>query len=160
VLRGADWRSSDLSLRVADRYVEGDPTQQNNLFGFRCATPDKYGIAGRVVDGGGGGLAGVAVSAGAGYSATTDGNGDYTLTPSKDGYGFCPVSRTVNPASTTGNQNFTGFGANVSLAPGFCPDPHGYGFKNKAAHTSWEIFRDTFGAGNVEWIIGGRFRLV
>jgi formylglycine-generating enzyme required for sulfatase activity len=32
----------------------------------------------------------------------------------------------------------------------------GYSFQNWDAHTSWEIFRDTFGAENVEWNVSGK----
>ena len=79
---------------------------------------DAYAVAGRVVDGGGSGLTGVVVWAGAGWSATTDGNGSYTLpvlpagmytlTPSKSGYTFSPPSSSVAvPPDATG-VNFTG----------------------------------------------------
>lgn len=39
---------------------------------------------------------------------------------------------------------------------GFLPEPNGYQFENGSGHTSWEIFRDTFGADNVEWTIAGK----
>jgi formylglycine-generating enzyme required for sulfatase activity len=37
----------------------------------------------------------------------------------------------------------------------FDPTLDGYQFDNGSGHTSWEIFRDTFGAQNVEWSAGG-----
>ena len=36
------------------------------------------------------------------------------------------------------------------------PNPDGYQFVNSSGHTSWEIFRDTYGAENVEWTIMGK----
>jgi hypothetical protein len=43
----------------------------------------------------------------------------------------------------------------LALRGSYAPTLDGYSFQNRAAHTSWEIFRDTFGAENVEWTIGG-----
>ena len=75
-------------------------------------------ISGRVIGVGGQPLTGVTVSAGWAGTATTDGNGTYTLsglaagtytlTPSKSGYSFSPASRTVTvPPDATG-QDFVG----------------------------------------------------
>jgi Carboxypeptidase regulatory-like domain len=80
--------------------------------------PVTYSVSGRVATGSGTGIQGVTVSDGAGHTATTNANGDYTLsglaagtytlTPSRAGYTFSPVTRTVSvPPSRTG-QNFTG----------------------------------------------------
>jgi len=71
-----------------------------------------------VTDGSGNPISGVTISDGAGHTATTDSNGNYTLsglaagtytiTPSKSGYTFSPTSRTVSvPPNATG-QDFTG----------------------------------------------------
>lgn len=76
-----------------------------------------FSISGKVVDSGGFPIAGVTVSNGAGKAATTDNNGNYTLTdvaagsytltPSKSDYAFSPASRSVNvPPDATG-QDFT-----------------------------------------------------
>ena len=75
-------------------------------------------ISGRVTDGTGDGIAGVAVSVGAAGSATTDGNGaytlsglavgTYTLTPSKSGYIFSPSSRAVTVPPDASGQDFVG----------------------------------------------------
>lgn len=43
----------------------------------------------------------------------------------------------------------------VHYSPSFRPDQHGYSFNNARARTSWDIFRDTFGAEHVEWSIAG-----
>jgi alpha-tubulin suppressor-like RCC1 family protein/pimeloyl-ACP methyl ester carboxylesterase len=75
-------------------------------------------ISGRVTDAGNNPISGVTVSDGTGHTATTDGDGNYTLsglaagtytiTPSKSGYTFSPTSRNVTvPPDATG-QNFTG----------------------------------------------------
>ena len=63
-----------------------------------------YSISGRVTDVNGKGVSGVALSDGMGHTATTDGNGNYTLaglfqgtwtiTPSKAGFTFSPASQT------------------------------------------------------------------
>ena len=37
----------------------------------------------------------------------------------------------------------------------FQPGTDGYSFDNNGAHTSWDIFRDTFGGENVEWNVAG-----
>lgn len=79
--------------------------------------PPTYSISGRVVDGSGAPISGVTISAG-GHTATTNGNGDYTInglpaggytiTASKAGYTFVPASRTAAvPPNATG-QNFSG----------------------------------------------------
>jgi len=85
---------------------------------FRGAEPT-YFICGRVHDGSGNPISGVIISDGAGHTAITDSNGNYTLselaagtytiTPSKSGYTFSPASRTVSvPPDATG-QDFTGY---------------------------------------------------
>lgn len=77
-----------------------------------------YSISGHVQDDGGNPISDGMISAGAGGSATTDAGGaytitnvmtgTYTLTPSKSGYTFSPVTRTVSvPPDATG-QDFTG----------------------------------------------------
>jgi hypothetical protein len=97
-------------------------------------------ISGRVTDGSSNPISGVAVSAGAGGSATTDANGyytitdlsngTYTLTPTKSGYTFSPPSRTVSvPPDATG-QDFTGSAVVSSVDMGFRPNPNGYKFPN------------------------------
>ena len=74
-----------------------------------------YSISGRVTDGSSNPVSGVAVSAGAGFSATTNASGyytltglisgTYTLTPTKSGYTFLPLSRTVSvPPNATGQD--------------------------------------------------------
>ena len=39
----------------------------------------------------------------------------------------------------------------TKISPPYKVSQDGYRFENRRAHTSWEIFRDTFGADNVEW---------
>ena len=73
-----------------------------------------YSISGSVADGSGNGISGVSISDGAGHTATTDSGGNYTLiglsagtytiTPSKNGFNFTPLARTV----TITNANVTG----------------------------------------------------
>lgn len=107
------------TFNPSSRTVSGGPpylvTDQNFA---AIPNPSTYSISGRVVDGNGAPIANVAVSDGAGHTATTNGNGDYTLsnlpagsytvTPSKGGYAFVPASRSVAvPPNATG-QNFTG----------------------------------------------------
>lgn len=77
-----------------------------------------YSISGRVTDADGNVISGVTISAGAAGSATTDSNGNYTisgltagtytLTPSKSGYSFTPARRTVSVSSNVTGQDFVG----------------------------------------------------
>jgi hypothetical protein len=63
---------------------------------------NEHSISGRVTDGNDQPIPGVTISAGAGYTATTDGNGDYTITDLSAGtytltpINFWPLVRTVN----------------------------------------------------------------
>ncbi|MBU1751839.1 MAG: carboxypeptidase regulatory-like domain-containing protein, partial [Chloroflexi bacterium] len=81
---------------------------------------DTYSIPGQVTDGSSNPIPDVTISDGAGHTATTNSNGNYTLsgltagtytiTPSKSGYTFSPTSRVVTvPPDATG-QDFTGTG--------------------------------------------------
>lgn len=87
-------------------------------FGTAPVSVPTYSVSGRVTDSGGSSIQGATVSTNSGASATSDGNGNYTLsgltagtyvlTPSKSGYSFTPPPRTVSvPPSRTG-QDFTG----------------------------------------------------
>lgn len=77
---------------------------------------DTYTLSGRITTAAGAPVAGVTVSAGA-RSATTDTNGDYTLTkvkagtytltPALSGYIFTPASRTVTVTSDVSSLDFT-----------------------------------------------------
>lgn len=79
-----------------------------------------FAIYGHITDSSGIALSGVSVSDGAGHTATTDINGNYafgnltnglyTLTPSKMGYTFTPLSRGVSggPPYNVRGQDFTG----------------------------------------------------
>ncbi|NJP07721.1 MAG: carboxypeptidase regulatory-like domain-containing protein, partial [Chloroflexaceae bacterium] len=81
-----------------------------------CSVPT-FSISGQVTDDSGDGVAGVTIADGAGNTATTgnDGTytisglaaGDYTLTPSKDGYTFAPASRSVSVPPHASGQDFT-----------------------------------------------------
>ncbi len=73
-------------------------------------------ISGKVTDSGGGPIAGVTISDGAGHSTTTNSQGHYTLsnldpgtytiTPSKSNHQFSPASRTVTVPPDATSQNF------------------------------------------------------
>ncbi len=81
-------------------------------------TPLTYSISGRVTDVDGNPIPGVMLSDGTGRTATTDNNGDYTLsdlvadtytiTPSKGNYTFSPTSRAVGVPPDAIGQDFTG----------------------------------------------------
>ena len=78
--------------------------------------PATYSISGQVTDGSGTAISGVSVSDGLGHTATTDSNGNftltdlpsgiYTLTPSRSGYTFSPASRSVTVPPDTKGQDF------------------------------------------------------
>jgi protocatechuate 3,4-dioxygenase beta subunit len=82
--------------------------------------PTTYSISGRVTDSGGNAISGVIISAGLGANATTDANGNYTLSglavgmytliPSRSGYTFSPTSRTVSVPPNSPGQDFVGNG--------------------------------------------------
>jgi hypothetical protein len=76
-----------------------------------------YTVSGLVTDAKNKGIASVTISAGSGYSVTTDSNGNYTLslplgtyilTPSKTDYVFSPAMRNVNVSANVGGQSFYG----------------------------------------------------
>ncbi|MEF3273101.1 MAG: carboxypeptidase regulatory-like domain-containing protein [Chloroflexus sp.] len=81
-----------------------------------CDPPPTYAISGYVRTGSGAPLAGVTVAIGT-RSAITDGNGyyalsgvpagNYTLTPTLNGYSFNPSNRTVTVNGNLSNQDFT-----------------------------------------------------
>ncbi len=108
--------------------------------------PITFSVAGQVKDANGAGIPGVTISAGGGYATMTDVNGYYTLsgvaagaytiTPSKSGHAFCPGTLKIAVSSDVSGQDFTGFGASVTL--GFCPNPAGYKFSN--SDSGWGIF--------------------
>jgi hypothetical protein len=85
-----------------------------------------YTASGRVTDDGGSGINGAVLSTNIGHSATTNANGDYTITglitgtytiiPAKAGYTFSPVSRTVTVPPDAAGQNFTGFSATSGIS--------------------------------------------
>jgi hypothetical protein len=76
-------------------------------------------IAGRVADVSNNPIAGVTISAGSNHNATTDAsgyyaitnliNGTYALTPTKSGYVFAPISRTITLPPGISGQDFTAF---------------------------------------------------
>ena len=77
-----------------------------------------YSISGRVVDHNNNGIADVSVSDGLGHAATTDPNGNYTLTglgsgsytvtPSMSDYTFSPASRSVSVPPNAVGVDFVG----------------------------------------------------
>jgi len=76
-----------------------------------------YAVSGIVMDANGNGIGGVTVSAGAGYTTTSDSSGayaisvpmgTYVLVPSKTDFQFSPVSRTVAVSGNLSGQNFYG----------------------------------------------------
>jgi hypothetical protein len=81
-------------------------------------TLQTYTISGRVTDADTTPISGVVVSAGAGYSATTEASGyytitevvsgTYTLTPTLGGYSFEPITRTLVVTQNVTGQHFTG----------------------------------------------------
>ena len=92
-------------------------------------TTSTYPIAGRIVDGNGGAVAGVVVSAPGGFSGTSDTNGNYliaqlppgarVITPAKAGVTFSPANRnvTVPPAATGANFTATSSPPTISNLP-------------------------------------------
>jgi len=98
----------------------GNPSTTDQRWTFIATT---YSVSGRVADGSNVGIAGVTISGGPGHTATTDGNGNYTmsgltggaytLVPSEAGYVFSPPSRAVSgPPDATG-QDFTAIAASA-----------------------------------------------
>jgi len=75
-------------------------------------------VSGKVIDANNNPISGITISDGAGHTAATDANGNYTLpgltagtytlTPGKTGYTFSPASRSVTVPPNASNMNFTG----------------------------------------------------
>ena len=133
------------------RSVTVPPTAEGvNFVGTRTA----YEVSGRISYPSGIGLPEVTVTDNAGHSVTTDNLGNFTLaelapgnvtlTPSKNGYVFCPRSRTVAVPPNQVGQDFTGLAATTTLA--FCPDTNGYRFcngpVNKPCDEGWGTYPD------------------
>jgi len=102
-------------IRVTGLYVITNP-----------CVPTTYTVSGRVTNVCNNPISGVTISDSAGHVATTDSNGNYTLsgltagtytfTPTKSGYAFSPTSLSVNvPPDATG-QNFTARSVGPDLA--------------------------------------------
>lgn len=97
---------------------EGWAVGSSNFMRYSGGSDVAFGsISGQIKDSGNTPLAGVVVTSDSGHSATTDANGDYTITglidgtytitPSKEDYAFSPISRAVSlPPDATG-QDFT-----------------------------------------------------
>ncbi|MBN1483351.1 MAG: carboxypeptidase regulatory-like domain-containing protein [Chloroflexia bacterium] len=89
--------------------------------------PPHFDIAGQVLDLNGNPLAGVTVSAGGAYQASTDAAGLYSLTdlpagsylllPSRSGYSFAPTSRSVAGPPDALHQNFSAAGPALEEQP-------------------------------------------
>jgi Tol biopolymer transport system component len=96
------------------RTVSVPPNAMGQYFTGKLIT---YAISGRVIGTDGSPLAGVSISAGAEYSATTDISGTYTIsdvipgtytvTAMLEGYTFTPISRTVSVPPEAVGQDFT-----------------------------------------------------
>lgn len=110
---------------VDDRNGNNDIYFAYRLQGSRPAPG--LSISGRVTGTNNSPISGVTISATGGYTATTDDNGNYTLsslapgtytvTPSNSGYSFSPAQRTVNVTQDITGQDFLG------LADGGPPTP-------------------------------------
>jgi hypothetical protein len=100
---------------------KGNTASGDQLFGVIAST---YSISGHVYNGSSTPIAGVTVSDGIGGTATTDSNGNYTLTkltagsytitPTLAGYSFTPASQPVTVGPDQTGVNFTGTQAGPS----------------------------------------------
>jgi len=108
-----------ISVYVQSNYIY--VIQENvglKIFRFDGVQPATYSITGKVTDSGSMALAGVTLTTNSGQTATTDNQGNYTLsnltagsytlTPGKTGYTFNPASLSVNLSSNVTGQNFVG----------------------------------------------------
>ena len=117
-----------ISISVNGRYVAFDSVSTNLVVGDTNDTTDifvrdreglvvGYSVSGHVIDSDGNPLPGVNISAGYGYSAMTDSQGDYTIiglpsgtyriTPSLTDYFFAPSRRSVSVPPERVGINFT-----------------------------------------------------
>ncbi len=105
------------SVQAIDTTWAGSAFASEGSFTIGGGGPTTFSIAGRVTDGGNP-IGGVTLSGGSGLNTTTDAGGyytftnlitgTYTLTPTKSGYTFTPITRMVSvPPNATG-QNFVG----------------------------------------------------
>ena len=93
----------------ASREVSGAASDVN--FSGTPVAPAAYTVSGRVIDSGGNGISGVTLTFGGGFGTVTTGNdgrwnksglsGTVTITPSKDGWAFEPISREVAGAANS-----------------------------------------------------------
>lgn len=144
-------RSYDWYVQVRNDYAW---SAQSSLWRFTVASTS---ISGRITDANGAGIPNVTVTDSAVHSTTTDSNGNYvltglyqgnyTITPSRSGYAFCPRARTATvPPSQTG-RNFTGSPTDADL--GFCPNVDGFSFANKKLWRTWPMFEQFYGSQQV-----------
>lgn len=111
---------------------------------------ETYAISGRVVDSHGDPIQGVMVSAGSAGSATTNASGyytisglpqgEYTLRPSKTGFGFAPEALNITLSGNRTGQNFRGYNIAcvVPLAEPFLRFPVDYSGRDFS-----QIIKDT-----------------
>lgn len=111
------------SFLPASRTVTVPPDSSGNDFQGSTSGPS-YSISGQVADGDGNPLGLVTVTEGGGVSATSDGNGDYSLTtlvagtytftPTKTGFTFAPGSRSAGLPPDQSGKDFTATGTPIS----------------------------------------------
>jgi len=111
------------SFSPASRTVTVPPDSSGNDFQGSTSGPS-YSISGQVADEDGNPLGLVTVAEGGGVSATSDGNGDYSLTtlvtgtytftPTKTGFTFSPGSRSAGLPPDPSGQDFTATGTPIS----------------------------------------------
>lgn len=85
-----------------------------------------------------------AVKAGKEHRSTADStpDGSYLITGRVIDSGSYPIKGVTVTAMASG------------VSSDYQPKENGYNFSNGSRHTSWDIFRQTFGAENVEWTVG------
>ncbi|HMR67937.1 MAG TPA: DUF2012 domain-containing protein, partial [Anaerolineae bacterium] len=140
---------------------ESNESNNQQTITFTAQDCTRYTITGRVTNEIGGGMSSVTISAGAGLTVVTDSNGNYTLTnlpaggytltASKSGYSFTPVSRSVTvPPSATGQDfvvNVIQPPTNVQAPDGAFTDKVRVTWNASAGATYYQVYRATAPTG-------------
>jgi Tol biopolymer transport system component len=121
------WGSNDPSTSADGRFVAfhssasnlvtNDTNAASDIFVHDRGTSAAFSISGRITDAANNPMSSVNITTNTGQSATTDSNGDYTISgltaatytliPSKTGYIFSPATRTVTIPPSAIEQDFT-----------------------------------------------------
>lgn len=122
------------------------PGQEHPYFRVEYTLPPTYTITGRLTEPSGTPVSGATVTISSGASVSTDGNGyysfgglaagNYTITPSKSGFIFTPLSKSVTIPPNQDSINFTGGVPPTYSVSGKISDINGVGIPGVVVSTN------------------------